>query len=160
MATAQGVAGQRAVTKATVLVVDDERAVLELLRLHLENDGYTVIAAADAVIGGKALVERAAEIDLLILDAKLPYMSGIEFASVLIADTTLPPIPMILITGHEEFADRAVLLDVPCLMKPFSADRLLELVEKTLARTPKQAAAALKQDGIGRLVSDFGGTRR
>jgi|SRR5882724_285232 len=159
MTTPQGVAGQRAVTKGTVLVVDDERAVRELLRLHLENDGYAVIAVADAVIGGKVLIERAGEINLLIVDANLPYMSGIEFASAVIADMTLPAIPMILITGHDNLADRAGLLDVPCLMKPFGADRLLELVEKSLSRVPKEAAAALKQDGIGRPIREFRGTR-
>src|SRR5436190_9033589 len=159
MTTRQGVAGQRAATKGTVLVVDDERAVRELLKLHLENDGYAVIAVADAVVGGKVLIERVREIDLLIVDANLPYMSGIEFASALIADTTVPTIPMIVITGDDNLADRASLLDVPCLMKPFGADRLLKLVETSLSRAPGEAAAALKEGGVGRLLREFRGTR-
>src|SRR6476619_3973832 len=105
MTLRQGNAGKRPMARGTVLVVEDERAVRDLLKLHLENAGYAVIAAADAVIGGKLLMERAPDIGLVIVDGHLPYMSGIEFASTVIADTTLPPIPMILITGDEDLAN-------------------------------------------------------
>src|SRR5438552_17811469 len=89
-----------------ILVVEDDRAVRDLLRLHLENAGYHVVALPDAVAAGKHVLGDPASIHLLIVDANLPYMSGIEFASALIADTALPFIPMILITGHEHLADR------------------------------------------------------
>jgi two-component system phosphate regulon response regulator PhoB len=116
-----------------ILLVEDDRAVRELLQGHLQNAGYDVVAVADAVLAGQALLKAASSIDLLIVDAELPYLSGIEFVSTLIADTTLPSVPMILITGHEHLANRAEILEVPCLMKPFSADELIGLVEKSIA---------------------------
>jgi two-component system phosphate regulon response regulator PhoB len=115
-----------------VLVVEDERAVRELLRLHLENDGYRVLVAPDAVIAGQMLLEDAGAVNLLIVDAQLPYMSGFEFVSTIIADSTLPSLPIILITGHENLASRADILDLPCLIKPFSSDELVKLVATTL----------------------------
>ena len=132
-------------TKATVLVVEDERPVRDLLRLHLENAGYSVITAADAVIAGKVFIERIREIDLLVVDAHLPYMTGIEFVSTVIADTTLPPVPMILITGHETLAVRAAVLDVPCLFKPFSAADLLSVVARSLGSSGVPSTARPKE---------------
>jgi two-component system phosphate regulon response regulator PhoB len=130
--------------KRKILVVEDDRAVRELLQLHLHNAGYDVVAVADAVLAGQLLLEGASSIDLLIVDAQLPYLSGIEFVSTLIADTTIPAVPMILITGHEHLANRAQTLDVPCVMKPFSADHLLGLVEKNIAsQRPAESEAGL-----------------
>jgi DNA-binding response OmpR family regulator len=132
-------------TQASVLVVEDERAIRDLLRLHLCNAGHGVMLAEDAIEAGRRLLERSAAIDLIIVDAQLPYLSGIEFVSTLIADSTLPPRPIILITGHEDLALRAQLLDVPCLMKPFSAETLLALVERCLAGTRAHSAAGFEQ---------------
>lgn len=127
-------AGQKSSTSraGTVVVLEDDRAVRDLLRLHLENAGYQVLAAPDVVDAGAVVIGKAREIDLLIIDAHLPYMSGIDFASTVIADTTLPAIPIIMITGHEELAARAALLDVPCLLKPFGADALVSLAARTI----------------------------
>lgn len=124
--------------KRKILVVEDDRAIRELLEVHLHNAGYDVVAFADAVLAGQSLLEAASGIDLLIVDAQLPYLSGLEFVSTLIADTTLPSVPMILITGHEHLACRAEILEVPCLVKPFSTDELIDLVEKSMA-TPRPA---------------------
>jgi two-component system phosphate regulon response regulator PhoB len=120
--------------------VEDERAIRDLLRIHLQNAGYETIVAADAVDAGRLFLEAADGFDLIIVDAQLPYMNGIEFASALIADTTLPAVPIILITGHERFVMRAAVLDVPCLVKPFSVDDLVSLVEKTLGAATVAAA--------------------
>lgn len=141
----------------TILVVDDEPAIRELLRLHLENAGYRVIDAPDAVVGGKLLIKNARELDLLIVDAHLPYMTGIDFAAAVIADQTLPPLPIVLITGHEDLVSRADLLDVPCLAKPFSTDTLLEVVAKSLASRPSSSDAALRYGAIASLFR--GGAR-
>ena len=130
--------------KRKILLVEDDRAVRELLQGHLNNAGYHVVAVADAVLAGRSLLEGASSIDLLIVDAELPYLSGIEFVSTLIADTTLPSVPMILITGHEHLAKRAEILEVPCLVKPFSADDLIGLVEKSIAgQRPAESDAGL-----------------
>lgn len=133
-----------------VLVVEDDPGIRDLLHLHLENAGYEVVGAEDAIAAGYALLERPTGFALVIIDAHLPYLSGIEFASTLIADTSLPPIPIILISGHQELADRADVLGVPCLRKPFYADKLIELVEETLGesvdrvRDSRQALAGIR----------------
>ena len=131
--------------KTRILIVDDEPAIRELLRLHLQNEGYEVVEAADAVVAGKMILAKAWRIDLLIVDAQMPYMTGIDFAAAVIADTTLPPVPIILITGRNELAERAGVLGVPCLMKPFTADTLAATVAKTLAGSLPPAEAALKE---------------
>jgi two-component system response regulator MprA len=133
-------AALRPAPKRRVLIVEDDRAVRELLRLHLTNAGYEVELAADALIAARVLLDNPNGIELLIVDAQLPYMTGIEFVSTVIADSTLPAIPVILITGHEELAPRADLLDVPCLVKPFTAERLLARVAKSLARVARADA--------------------
>src|SRR6185436_11835005 len=130
-------AALRPAPKRRLLIVEDDRAVRELLQLHLTNAGYEAVLAADALVAAHILLEDPKGVDLLLVDAKLPYMSGIEFVSTVIADSTLPSIPVILITGHEELASRADLLDVPCLVKPFTAERLLARVEKSLARVSR-----------------------
>ena len=147
MAITGTAAALRAATRQrTVLVVEDEAAIRDLLRLHLRNAGYSVVVAEDAIEAGKRLLENPSDFDLIVIDAQLPYLSGIEFASTLIADTTLPALPIILITGHEELVPRAERLDVPCLVKPFSAQRFISLVEST-AGTPDTAAAIVEARG-------------
>lgn len=141
-------------SRGKILVVEDELAIRDLLRIHLQNAGYEVISAADAVDAGRFFLGGAGSIDLMIVDAQLPYMSGIDFVSALIADTTLPAVPIILITGHERFVMRAAILDVPCLVKPFSAADLIELVDKTLAPAPTvQAVAGVRANDSNRPVA-------
>jgi DNA-binding response OmpR family regulator len=131
--------------KGKILVVEDEAAIRDLLRIHLQNAGYETIGAADAVDAGRLFLEAAGSIDLVIVDAQLPYMNGIDFIAALIADTTLRSVPIILITGHERLAMRAEILDVPCLVKPFSVDDLIQLVEKTIGSASTiQSAAGLR----------------
>jgi DNA-binding response OmpR family regulator len=91
--------------RRTILVIEDDRAVRELLKLHLVNAGYNVLLAEDAVVGGPMLLEQKP--DLLIIDAKLPYLSGIDFVATVTADTTAPCPPVIFITGHEELSLKA-----------------------------------------------------
>jgi two-component system phosphate regulon response regulator PhoB len=131
-----------------VVLVEDDRAIRELLTLHLHNAGYEAVAFADALLAGRYFLQNARSVDLLIVDAHLPYMSGVEFVSTLIADITVPPVPIVLITGYEHLADRAEILGVPCLMKPFSADDLIGLVGKSIrVASPTESAAGLR-DGL------------
>lgn len=153
MTTQQRIALARPPTKtSSILVVDDDQAIRELLQLHLKNAGYEVVGAPDAVVAGQLLVKNARGFDLLIVDAHLPYMTGIDFAAAVIADQTLPALPIVLITGHEDLVSRADLLDVPCLLKPFSTDTLLEVIAKSLASRPSPSDAALRYGAVASLV--------
>ena len=114
---------------ATILVIDDDENIRELLRLHLSAAGYAVDVAPDAIAAGY-LVLRSPP-DLIISDINMPHMDGFEFLAALKADTTLPRIPVILLTSYDEGDDRGKELGaVGYLTKPVRADRLLQMVAK------------------------------
>jgi len=117
---------------ATILVVDDEASVRELLKLHLSAAGYEVHVAADAIAAGYLVLRNAP--DLIICDVNMPHMDGFEFISALKADTSIPSIPVIFLTTFEEGDHRGKELGVVgYLTKPIRADRLLSLVAKHVA---------------------------
>jgi CheY-like chemotaxis protein len=114
---------------ATILVVDDDANVRELLKLHLSAAGYEVHVAADAIAGGY-LVLRSRP-DLIVCDVQMPHMDGFEFISALKADTSIPDIPVIFLTTFEEGDQKGKELGVVgYLTKPIRADRLLAMVAK------------------------------
>ncbi len=114
---------------ASILVVDDDESIRELLRLHLSAAGYEVQVAADAIAAGY-LVLRSPP-DLIISDVNMPHMDGFEFVAALKADKSLPQIPVIFLTSVEEGDYRGKSLGaVGYLTKPVRADHLLTLVAK------------------------------
>lgn len=117
----------RKARRASIMVIDDDQSMRELVRLHLSNAGYEVRMAEDAVVGGRMVLERAP--DLIICDVDMPYMSGYDFVAALRTDATKAGIPVIFLTVTEDVADQARKLGaVAYLMKPVMADRLLEVV--------------------------------
>ncbi|HEY5896147.1 MAG TPA: response regulator [Burkholderiales bacterium] len=113
--------------RASIMVIDDDQSMRELVRLHLSNAGYEVRIAEDAVVGGRMLLERAP--DLIICDVDMPYMSGYDFVAALRTDATKRDIPVVFLTVKDDVADQAKKLGaVAYLMKPVMADRLLEVV--------------------------------
>lgn len=116
---------------ATVLVVDDDESIRVLVRRFLTNAGYDVLVAEDAIVAGHLIVGGAPE--LIVLDVTMPYMDGFEFAAALKADATLPFIPIIFLTAHEEGYDRAMELGaVGYINKPVDAYALVSLVRQHL----------------------------
>ena len=117
---------------ATILVVDDDESIRDLLRLHLSAAGYEVHVAEDAIAAGY-LVLRSPP-DLIISDVHMPHMDGFEFVAALKGDSTLPNIPVIFLTSHDEGDDRGKQLGaVGYVTKPVRADRLLALVAQHVA---------------------------
>jgi len=113
----------------TILIVDDDQSIRELLSLHLSAAGYEVHVAADAISAGYMVLRSPP--DLIISDIKMPHMDGFEFIAALKADPTLPKIPVIFLTSYDQGDDRGKELGaVGYLMKPVRADRLLQLVAK------------------------------
>ena len=122
-------------TKASILVVDDDESILELLRLHLGNAGYEVRVASDAISAGYMVLAKPP--DLIISDVMMPHMDGFEFIAALKSDGTLPPIPVIFLTSVEEGDARGREVGaVGYLTKPVRADKLLKLVEQHLPADP------------------------
>ncbi len=112
---------------ASILVVDDDESLLELLRLHLTSAGYEVRLAQDAIEAGYSVL--AGPPDLIICDILMPYMDGFEFVAALKADESLPYIPVIFLTSVEDAEHRGRELGaVGYMTKPVRADRLLALV--------------------------------
>jgi CheY-like chemotaxis protein len=112
---------------ATILVVDDDQSIRDLLRMHLSAAGYEVHVAEDAIAAGY-LVLRSPP-DLIICDVHMPHMDGFEFIAALKADATLPKIPVIFLTSNDEGDERGKQLGAAgYVTKPVRSDRLLALV--------------------------------
>jgi len=113
--------------RATILVVDDEYAMRELLVLHLRNAGYAVAAAEDAIEAAHLIVRDRP--DLVIIDVYMPYVNGYEFVAALKSDPETRHVPVVFATSADDVDDYAIKLGAAAyLRKPFRANQLLEVV--------------------------------
>ena len=117
----------------TILVVDDEPPILELVRYTLEDEQIRVLEAADGV---QALeVAHAARPDLILLDVQMPRLDGLEVCRRLRADTALGGTRIVMLTAAGQDADRARGVAAGAddyLTKPFSPLALFTLVRSLL----------------------------
>jgi len=114
---------------ATVLVVEDEELMRELLRMHLSNAGYEVLVAEDAVVAGRLVLRRRP--DLILADIEMPFMNGLEFVELLKSDDSLSTIPVIFVSSRADLEDRCKQLGAAAfLKKPVLSDPLLAAVAK------------------------------
>jgi two-component system chemotaxis response regulator CheY len=112
---------------ASILIVEDDESIRDLLRLHLAAAGYEVHVAEDAIAAGYMVLRSPP--DLIITDINMPHMDGFEFIAALKADRSLPAIPVIFLTSMEDGDLRGKELGaVGYITKPVRADRLLSLV--------------------------------
>ena len=142
---------QLAVPHGHHLAVVRERGRLELVRDARRREG--VISArverlrevgeqAGAVVAHRARLavdEALGRPDLLLVDVSLPYMSGHDFVATLVADQTIPYIPVIFITGDQSFGPRAAMLGASVITKPCEAGTLVALVERMLMKVQQPA---------------------
>jgi CheY-like chemotaxis protein len=115
--------------RRTVLVVDDDRDLRELLAAVLSSAGYEVLTAEN---GAAALsVLRTVLPELIILDLMMPVMNGWQFRE---AQTALPDyarIPVICLSGHHAARHQASTIGIKaCVVKPFEIDDLLQVVNR------------------------------
>ena len=120
--------------RPSILIVDDETAVRELLKLQLAGAGYDVQVADDAIVAGRAVAARPP--DLMIVDVAMPYLDGVDFVGALKADSSMPQVTVVFMSGNAQVLERARALGAPCLKKPFTADELLEVVRRELSLRP------------------------
>lgn len=127
-----------------ILLVDDERAIVESLRYALEKEGYDVLEAAE---GGEALeLARRTAPDLVLLDIMLPGMSGFEICRVLRQEST---VPILMLTARSDEPDRVVGLDLGAddyITKPFSLREVLARVRAALRRVQSTARGVRERD--------------
>ena len=116
-----------------ILVVDDEKAVSDLLAYNLRKAQYEVFVAADG-LEALAQIERAKP-DLILLDVMMPHMDGLDVVREL---RKTSDIPVIMITARGEEIDRVVGLELGAddyVCKPFSVRELMSRVKAVLRRT-------------------------
>ena len=115
-----------------ILVVDDDRAIVRVVRAYLERDGYLVETAFDGLLGLRVALERSPI--LIVLDWMLPDLDGLEFLRRLRAEQSTP---VILLTARTEESDRVLGLELGAddyVTKPFSARELTARVRAVLRR--------------------------
>lgn len=145
--------------KDTILVVEDEEDIRQLLVFHLEREGYAVLEAEDGKAG--LALARAHEPALVLLDVMLPVMDGFTVCKELERDPETSSIPVLMLTARGEEVDRVLGLELGAddyVVKPFSARELLLRVRAILRRQrsaevwPRLARGAIHLDPAGHRV--------
>jgi two-component system, OmpR family, alkaline phosphatase synthesis response regulator PhoP len=144
--------------KSTVLVIDDEKDLIELIGYNLERDGFLVNSALDGESGLAAV--RKNPPDILIVDLMLPGMDGLEVCRRLRSETRTSHIPIIMLTAKSEESDRIVGLELGAddyVTKPFSPRELAARIKAVLRRTsyssPEKPSITIRR---GELTIDVG----
>lgn len=120
-------------TPPRILVVDDNPANVDILRMRLAAEGYEVLTAADGEDALAAVTAHAP--DLLLLDVMMPKLDGMEVCRRLRADTALPFVPIIVVTAKSESSDVVAALDAGAdefLTKPVDKAALVARVKSML----------------------------
>jgi two-component system alkaline phosphatase synthesis response regulator PhoP len=122
-----------------ILLVEDEIAILELLRYNLEKEGYTVFCAADGKQG--LALAKSHKPDLIILDLMLPLLDGYEFCKILRADKETAFMPVMILSARSDIIDKVIGLELGAddyLTKPFNPRELTARVKARLREVQRQ----------------------
>jgi DNA-binding NtrC family response regulator len=142
-------AGRKGGPAVTILVVEDDTAMREMLREALEDDGFLVETAA----GGRQGVERVKKggIDLVVSDVKMPDLDGLDMLREIKAVSPSPYVITVTAFGSIDTAIRAVKLGAfDYITKPFEIDQLLLSVEKALAQRELESKVVRLQEEVQR----------
>ena len=136
--------------KKTVLIVEDEKSIVDILRFNLEKDDYAVETAYDGETGLRLAVEKNP--DLVLLDLMLPKMNGFDVCRRLREKGS--NVPIIILTAREEEGDKVQGPELGAddyITKPFSMRELMARVKANIRRT------AMGQPAAGAAMSAGGG---
>jgi len=122
-----------------ILVVDDEKKIVDILKAYLERDGYRVITAYD----GRSALElaRGNSPDLIILDLMLPEVSGWDVCRELRKETE---VPIIMLTAREDTTDKIIGLELGAddyVTKPFDPKEIISRIRAVLRRSEGKAVS-------------------
>lgn len=137
-----------------VLLVEDDKDIVELVRYNLEKEGYQFFSASDGATGLAQV--RKTPPDLLVLDLMLPKISGLEICKEIRKDVSLNRLPILILTAKGEEADRVVGLELGAddyVTKPFSPRELVARI-KALLRRSEPGAPPEKLVEVGPLRID------
>ena len=138
--------------RGTVLVVDDEPNIADLIELYLAREGFRVVKAGTGEDGLRAVAEHRPR--LVVLDVGLPDVDGLEVCRRLRQNSTLP---VIFLTARDSEVDRVLGLELGAddyVTKPFSPAELVARVKAVLRRTEGVSAAEVIQ--VGDAAIDLG----
>ncbi len=140
----------------TILVVDDEEDILELVRYNLEASGYRVVCAAT----GEAALETTASrpLDLVVLDLMLPGIDGLSVARMLKEKPETRSLPIIMLTARGEEADIVAGLNLGAddyITKPFSPKILVARIRAVIRRRASAAAEEAPHVRFGEMAIDI-----
>ena len=125
----------------TVLIVEDEKNIVDILRFNLQREGYRTVEAYDGADGlDKARKENP---DIILLDVMLPKMIGFDVCRTLREEGN--NVPVIILTAREEEADKVLGLEIGAddyITKPFSMRELIARVKANIRRTGMNAASS------------------
>ena len=122
--------------KGKILIVDDEREVREVIRIHLDVNGYNILEAENGedAINILRSEDNMVNVGLILCDIRMPKVNGIECIDFLRQEA--PSIPIVVVTGYPdtEMATQLMKKGVKdYLVKPVERKKLLETVEKLVA---------------------------
>ncbi|OGC89511.1 MAG: hypothetical protein A2W25_16830 [candidate division Zixibacteria bacterium RBG_16_53_22] len=121
-----------------ILVIDDDPEITDIIKSFLTNAGYDVLVENSSVIG----IEKAKSFrpDLVLLDIMMPVMDGYEVCSSIKKDISLCTVPILFLTGKEAGEDAGMSFKAGAdlfIKKPFSCERLLQMVKMVLISVAK-----------------------
>ena len=132
----------------TVMVVDDEKNIVDILSFNLKKEGYNVIAAFDGV---QALeLAQNCSPDLILLDLMLPVMDGFEVCRKIRENNF--SVPIIMLTAREEETDKVFGLEIGAddyITKPFSVREVMARVKANMRRTAQPENRPVQQNKKG-----------
>ena len=140
-------------SKATILVVEDEPKITELLKLYLERDGYQVVTAVSGEVALATFHQKMPE--LVLLDINIPGVDGLEVCRQIRRESALP---IIMLTARDEEADKLIGLELGAddyVTKPFSPREVVARVRAVLRRAgPAQPQQGQEMLRAGDLMLD------
>ena len=124
---------------AKILIIEDEKAVREMLCFNLKNNGFEILEAEDSNSALDVLKEN--EINLILLDWMLPGKQGIEISRLIRSSSEIKDIPIIMLTAKSDESDKVLGLESGAddyVTKPFSPKELVARIKALLRRTAPQ----------------------
>lgn len=143
-------------SKQRILVVDDDKSIVKVVRSYLEQAGYEVRVAYDGSTALHSL--RSEKPDLLVLDLMLPDRDGWEITRLIRSDASLGAMPIIMLTARVEDTDKIVGLELGAddyITKPFNAREIVARVRALLRRAQFAQSTPPAQLRMGQLVLDI-----
>ena len=135
-------------SKETILIIEDEKNIVELLRYNLEEAGFHVLSSAKGDHGLQ--IAQKQKPDLVLLDLMLPGLDGIEICKILKNNSSTEHLPIIMLTAKGEETDKVVGLELGAddyLTKPFSPRELIARIKAVLRRSKDKPKSKLLRAG-------------